>query len=524
MKKIKVIVKDKTILELAEDAKKGDLIDLSEITEVDDSYLEEIIDSGRDRVYQAKLQEFKKTLDAQNQVKITEITKEKENLKIEYDSKLKLQQQELKNGFDEELNKANNQITDYINQINNLKKDYDKSLILQEQEVRKQCEAKINDLSNQIVVLNKTKESEMAALKAKNASEVSKIKSDEELKYNSLLEENKHLKNSREIELENQKLTLQTAFNDEKTKLEMNYKDELAKKDSDINTLKKDFELEKNKALQEQKDILNEKIKEKEEIINNLQRSKANMNVKQTGEDLEAWCDGEITSYMQNGLFNCTWIKDNKVVKEEGETKGSKADYIFKVYASKNHNENELLASVCLDMKDENPDSVNKKTNADYYKQLDKNREKKDCRYAVLVSNLELDKPNISPIFKVREYEDMYVVRPAYMMTFLNMIASLSTHCSDILLSNEKNILEFKTKQDIKDLFENIKATYLDKPLDTLQKSVEDILKNSDAIKTAANKIDEQCDKVKRNYISQIVNKIGKFELSLDKKIIKNLD
>ena len=40
-----------------------------------------------------------------------------------------------------------------------------------------------------------------------------------------------------------------------------------------------------------------------------------------------------------------------------------------------------------------------------YYKKLDENRNKKNCKYAVLVSNLELDKPNIIPIFKVRGYE-----------------------------------------------------------------------------------------------------------------------
>ena len=40
-----------------------------------------------------------------------------------------------------------------------------------------------------------------------------------------------------------------------------------------------------------------------------------------------------------------------------------------------------------------------------FYKKLDENRNKKNCKYAVLVSNLEMDKPNSLPIFKVREYE-----------------------------------------------------------------------------------------------------------------------
>ena len=34
-------------------------------------------------------------------------------------------------------------------------------------------------------------------------------------------------------------------------------------------------------------------------------------------EGLESWCNNEVISYMQNGLFNCTWTKDNEVVKNE---------------------------------------------------------------------------------------------------------------------------------------------------------------------------------------------------------------
>ncbi len=248
------------------------------------------------------------------------------------------------------------------------------------------------------------------------------------------------------------------------------------------------------------------------------------MNVKQTGNDLEAWCDNEVTSYMQNGLFNCTWVQDTKNVRDEDESKGSKADYIFKVYASDKHLDDELLASVCMDMKDENPDSVNKKSNADYYKQLDKNREKKNCKYALLVSNLELDKPNILPIFKVREYENMYVVRPAYLMTFLNMIASLTTRFSELILSKEAEELELKSKFALLEEFEEIKKTYLDKPLESLEKSIADITKNTESISKAVRNIDEQCDKINRTYINQIIEKINKYELKLNRSIAKKLE
>lgn len=296
----------------------------------------------------------------------------------------------------------------------------------------------------------------------------------------------------------------------------------LAGKDAEIKNLGYEFEIKKSKALQDQKDMYDQTIREKDEMISNLQRAKASMNVKQTGEDLEAWCDNEVASYMQNGLFNCTWEKDNKVIKEEGESKGSKADYIFRIYASELHKEDEELASVCMDMKDENPDSVNKKSNTDYYKQLDKNREKKKCKYAVLVSNLEMDKPNVLPIFKVNGYDDMYVVRPAYLMTFLNMIASLTTKFADIIMDQE-NEIGLKTKFALMQEFDDIKKTYLDNPLGMLEKAINEITKNSNNIRTAVQNIDSQCDKINESYINQIQAKIGRFELKLNSKITKKL-
>ena len=98
-----------------------------------------------------------------------------------------------------------------------------------------------------------------------------------------------------------------------------------------------------------------EEISKKDALYNELQNRKASLNVKMIGEELEVWCHNEMQSYMQNGFLNCKWTKDNKVIKDEGEATGSKADFIFSIYASEELNEEELLASVCLEMKDENP-------------------------------------------------------------------------------------------------------------------------------------------------------------------------
>jgi hypothetical protein len=226
---------------------------------------------------------------------------------------------------------------------------------------------------------------------------------------------------------------------------------------------------------------------------------------------------------MQNGMFNCTWSKDNEVIKLDGEAKGSKADYIFKIFANESHNDNELLSSICLEMKDENPDSANKKANSDYYRQLDKNRLKKNCKYAVLVSSLESDKPNDLPMFRVNDFEDMYVVRPAYLMTFLNIIVSLVTKFKDLLIDDNNKKLELKSYINLIEEFNSLKSIYLDKPLENLEKSIIEMLRQSESIKIAAGKISENCEKIANGYVRDIQEKINKFEIPPIKPKFKSL-
>ena len=78
MKKVNVIVKDKTLLELMESADRGDLIDLKEVVQVDTSYLDVLIDSEKGKAYDSRIAEVEKRLRAENENKILEL-----NSKIE---------------------------------------------------------------------------------------------------------------------------------------------------------------------------------------------------------------------------------------------------------------------------------------------------------------------------------------------------------------------------------------------------------------------------------------------------------
>ncbi len=484
MKKVKVIVKDKNVLELAENASVGDLIYLNELVEVDTSYIEEVIESKKDKVYASKLEDAKKVIELEKDNSIALLKQEIEKLKKENSDALKFKEKEIDNKYIKE----------------------------------------ISDLNNEIKSLKEKNNNDIYRTNKDNELKISKIKDEAKEKYNDIFNKFEKLSAQYNADIKNKELELKNEFNKKISDINVLHQEELNKKDVLLLKEKEKVKEEKNKEIEDLKESLTRQINEKEKENLELKRMKTSMNVKQTGEDLESWCDNEVSSYMQNGLLNCTWKKDNEVIKEEGEDKGSKADYIFKIYTTSEHNPEDELTSVCLDMKDENPDSVNKRTNESHYKQLDKNRNKKHCKYAVLVSNLELDKPNTLPMFKVKEYENMYVVRPAYLMVFLNMITSLTTRFSDLLLSDKEVRLDLKSKKELIDEFESIKNTYLDKPLDSLEKSLDAIEKSSNSIKKASDDIDKELASIRSSYIDKINNKISTFELKLNSKVVKKLD
>ncbi|MDE6241752.1 MAG: DUF2130 domain-containing protein [Anaeroplasmataceae bacterium] len=511
MKKIQVIVRDKNTLVLEEDATKGDYIDLTSISNVDFKQIENAVLAGKDAVYNKKLEEYKEML-------MLQLNQEKKNLE---------------NGFAFDKQQ-------FLHQIDSLKKENQQAL-----------ENLKNSISNEYTLELEKKNFELKSLEAKYAQELETLKKSDEHKHaleiqalTTRLEQEKQASIQKEnetsskhqleiMDLQSKLSALQSQvemrLSNERLETEKKYIDQmnlLNQQLKDASSRHERFELEQKLKLEEQlrkqEQIFAEErlqYKEQIELLNQqyqlLQRQKASLNVKQTGEDLESWCDNEVKSYMQNGLLNCSWEKDNQVVRNEDEAKGSKADYIFSIFAS--NQKDVLLAKVCLDMKDENPDSVNRKKNADYYKALDNNRKKKDCKYAVLVSNLELDKPNDIPIYKVSEYEEMYVVRPAYLMTFLNMLVSLTTRFADIVLAKEEERLEIKNLLDLKASFEDLKKTYLDKPLESLEKNIDEIRSQNSKIMDASKKIEGYCDAITRTYLNEIQNKLDRFDIKVTK-------
>lgn len=301
---------------------------------------------------------------------------------------------------------------------------------------------------------------------------------------------------------------------------------ELTKRDKDLeytNKLnEKDTKLEKLNLQNQQQLLLitnehKEKIRGLEDEIANLKRERSSLNVKRIGENLEIWADNEYQNQALAGLPNVTWEKDNEVIKN------SKADFIYKVYANENKNKNELLTSAILEMKSEDPLAANKQSIEKFTKKLDQDRINKNIEYAILVSEIGMDVSNDVPIRKVAEYEKMYIVRPEYFLTILNIITAFGMNYKELLIAKEEQRIKFKDYEDILVEFENMKNEILDNSVNHINTQLSEILKQSETISKANEKILRAAELALNTHLKTVINKLENFKITKLSNQIKNI-
>lgn len=103
MVKRKVIIKNKTLLELLEPADVGDLIDLQEISSVDSTFVDLLIDSEKEKAVAARIEEAKKRFKAETDIEINKLTTQIESLKKEQSSALTIKEQEVSKKYTEQI-------------------------------------------------------------------------------------------------------------------------------------------------------------------------------------------------------------------------------------------------------------------------------------------------------------------------------------------------------------------------------------------------------------------------------------
>ena len=469
-KEIKVIVRDKNTLILEEDAFKGDYIDILNLSKIDSSYISDLI----------------------NRLELEEKEKIKNNV-----------QKELRKEFDATLSDS---LTQKENEVKN-------KYIEKENELRKQ----INQLEKDLEVLKASKESSIKEKVLLKENEMNLEINDLKHEKDSLSEEIKNLTSRMEeksqIAIDALKMTHEKEVQDLKNKL--------AQLDQQIQLNERTKELEIKEALQSEKDSFDKEKTELNEEIEHLRRTKMVLGTKQIGEDLEKWCLNEYRNYETSGFEDCTFEKDNTVIRDDGDSKGTKADFIFKVFEDDRRGDNNVLTSVCLEMKNESLEGGKKVKNEAHFSKLNQDRVKKNCEYALLVSTLEWENENDSVIRKIPGYEKMYLVRPQYFISFLSLIYSLAKKYREVLKSNLSEKLQLKDKKDLMEEFEDLKRTYFEKPLDNLEKQIENILKQAGYAKSAILDIEASANKVSFETIQTMREKIERFNI---KKITKQLD
>ena len=223
--------------------------------------------------------------------------------------------------------------------------------------------------------------------------------------------------------LEGADLQLRSALLEEQNRI----KDELFAKDNTILNLKNIIASEKREAEnrergireQHERELLSAKeqfgsqMRYAEEQIAFYRDMKAKQSTKMLGETLEEHCAIEFEQSLRPYMPGAYFEKDNEVV---DNTKG---DFVFRDFAN-----GEEYISIMFEMKNEADETKTKKKNEDFLEKLDKDRRKKGCEYAILVSMLESDNElyNKGIVNMSHRYDKMYVVRPQFFVPIITLL------------------------------------------------------------------------------------------------------
>ena len=299
------------------------------------------------------------------------------------------------------------------------------------------------ELNKRIVEASKSHQIQIELTKKEAISEKEKEIAEKEKRISSLLNQiNNHEK---EIEFAKREVKdgLQKEIHDKDKQIErlknerkaaiaetdiavLKAKAELEKKIIELNNSINNADTEKNLQIQLLKDNHQTEVKAKEEIIrikddeiSRVKEMKAKMSVKEIGEKLEQWCENQFNILRPSAFPYAYFEKDNQSVKGIDEDYGTKGDYIFRDFDA---NGVEFI-SIMFEMKDKMEETKGT-TNESHLEKLDKDRKKKNCEYAVLVSMLEPENElyNSGIGYIPHKYDKMYVVRPQNFIPILSLI------------------------------------------------------------------------------------------------------
>ena len=309
---------------------------------------------------------------------------------------------------------------------------------VKENEIDKQVSEKVKifkdkiDSESQLAINNAKSENKESVEKLEKALEIEKLKNQEQLKSQSTeidlavaQSKNVYEKEINKINSDKKETIekLEKALEIEKLKNQEQLKNQSTQIELEIERKKNIFEKDRDQKIEKINSQYKQEINLHKEEIARLKDFQSKLSTKMIGETLEQHCQMVFDLRQADGCFpNAQLLKDNDVVN------GTKGDFIFKDY---DEDGNEII-SVMLEMKNQSEIGNIKKKNSDHYSKLDKDRTNKNCDYAILVSTLEPDNEFFNRgIVQVREFKNMYVVRPNSLLILLSFITSFARKTLD---------------------------------------------------------------------------------------------
>lgn len=325
-----------------------------------------------------------------------------------------------------------------------------------------------------------------------------------ELAVSKSVEELQKLLSEKEQEITKLQGTIET----DRTKSQLAVKTALQEKESIISELQSKLKLDESQALLREnalKEQFNAQLKAKDETIAFYKDFKAKESTKQIGEDLEQYCLAEFNKNRALGFQNAYFEKDNQVSKSSG----SKGDFIFRDYSGEGEDKLEFI-SIMFEMKNQADETTTKHKNEDFFKELDKDRNEKNCEYAVLVSMLEEDNDyyNTGIVDVSYKYKKMYVIRPQFFIPIITLLRNAALNS----LEYQRQVAEIKNQNIDITNFENDLNTFkgkflnnvelamrqhtsaieeIDKTIKALQKIKELFEKSDNNLRLANNKLED---------------------------------
>ena len=232
-------------------------------------------------------------------------------------------------------------------------------------------------------------------------------------------------------------------------------------------------------------------INEREQMIERMRDMKAKLSTKMVGETLEQHCEIEFNRIRATAFPLAYFEKDNDV------KSGSKGDFVFR---DKDAHGTEIV-SIMFEMKNESDVQSTKKKNEDFLKELDRDRQEKNCEYAVLVSLLEPDNDlyNTGIVDMFHRYPKMYVVRPQFFIPIITLLRNAAMksleYKNELAVIREQNIdiSRFETQLDeFKTAFGRnwrLASDGFEEAIKRIDEAIKDLEKTKDALYKSANNL-----------------------------------